>query len=205
MQYEEFVLRQLKRNEKIYSVCMKVFLVFMIVFVLALIGILIGGLGIEMTIFDVILMLIIAVEYPTFKKLKDQANFASAEIEAALVTTGFRIPEDYTDRTKKIRSKIEQEPKKLMISAVSIGILALTCFGGMGMILWACSFSGFEDFNAWYATSVGVFGMIGIILVVLMILYLKHSGGLDVAGGIADAGRMRHETESEDRFGLRSL
>ena len=69
MQYEEFVLRQLKRNEKIYSVCMKVFLVFMIVFVLALIGILIGGLGIEMTIFDVILMLIIAVEYPTFKKL----------------------------------------------------------------------------------------------------------------------------------------
>ena len=75
MQYEEFVLRQLKRNEKIYSVCMKVFLVFMIVFVLALIGILIGGLGIEMTIFDVILMLIIAVEYPTFKKLKDQANF----------------------------------------------------------------------------------------------------------------------------------
>ena len=99
MQYEEFVLRQLKRNEKIYSVCMKVFLVFMIVFVLALIGILIGGLGIEMTIFDVILMLIIAVEYPTFKKLKDQANFASAEIEAALVTTGFRIPEDYTDRT----------------------------------------------------------------------------------------------------------
>ncbi len=51
MQYEEFVLRQLKRNEKIYSVCMKVFLVFMIVFVLALIGILIGGLGIEMTIF----------------------------------------------------------------------------------------------------------------------------------------------------------
>lgn len=39
MQYEEFVLRQLKRNEKIYSVCMKVFLVFMIVFVLALIGI----------------------------------------------------------------------------------------------------------------------------------------------------------------------
>ena len=32
MQYEEFVLRQLKRNEKIYSVCMKVFLVFMIVF-----------------------------------------------------------------------------------------------------------------------------------------------------------------------------
>ena len=44
MQYEEFVLRQLKRNEKIYSVCMKVFLVFMIVFVLALIGILIGGL-----------------------------------------------------------------------------------------------------------------------------------------------------------------
>ena len=104
-----------------------------------------------MTIFDVILMLIIAVEYPTFKKLKDQANFASAEIEAALVTTGFRIPEDYTDRTKKIRSKIEQEPKKLMVSAVSIGILALTCFGGMGMILWACSFSGFEDFNAWYA------------------------------------------------------
>ena len=173
MQYEEFVLRQLKRNEKIYSVCMKVFLVFMIVFVLALIGILIGGLGIEMTIFDVILMLIIAVEYPTFKKLKDQANFASAEIEAALVTTGFRIPEDYTDRTKKIRSKIEQEP---MISAVSIGILALTCFGGMGMILWACSFSGFEDFNAWYATSVGVFGMIGIILVVLMILYLKDYG-----------------------------
>ena len=160
MQYEEFVLRQLKRNEKIYSVCMKVFLVFMIVFVLALIGILIGGLGIEMTIFDVILILIIAVEYPTFKKLKDQANFASAEIEAALV----------------IRSKIEQEPKKLMISAVSIGILALTCFGGMGMILWACSFSGFEDFNAWYATSVGVFGMIGIILVVLMILYLKDYG-----------------------------
>ena len=45
MQYEEFVLRQLKRNEKIYSVCMKAFLVFMIVFVLALIGILIGGLG----------------------------------------------------------------------------------------------------------------------------------------------------------------
>ena len=71
MQYEEFVLRQLKRNGKIYSVCMKVFLVFMIVFVLALIGILIGGLGIEMTIFDVILMLIIAVEYPTFKNLKD--------------------------------------------------------------------------------------------------------------------------------------
>ena len=176
MRYEEFVLRQLKRNEKIYSVCMKVFLVFMIVFVLALIGILIGGLGIEMTIFDVILMLIIAVEYPTFKKLKDQANFASAEIEAALVTTGFRIPEDYTDRTKKIRSKIEQEPKKLMISAVSIGILDLTCFGGMGMILWACSFSGFEDFNAWYATTVGVFGMIGIILVVLMILYLKDYG-----------------------------
>ena len=170
MQYEEFVLRQLKRNEKIYSVCMKVFLVFMIVFVLALIGILIGGLGIEMTIFDVILM--IAVEYPTSKKLKDQANFASAEIEAALVTTGFRIPEDYTDRTKKIRSKIEQEPKKLMISAVSIGILALTCFGGMGMILWACSFSGLEDFNAWYATGVGVFGMIGIIQEVLMILYM---------------------------------
>lgn len=93
-----------------------------------------------------------------------------------MVTTGFRIPEDYTDRTKKIRSKIEREPKKLMISAVLIGVLALTCFGGMGMILWACSFSGFEDFNAWYATSVGVFGMIGIILVVLMILYLKDYG-----------------------------
>ena len=62
MQYEEFVLRQLKRNEKIYSVCMKVFLVFMIVFVLALIGILIGGLGIEMTIFDMNLMLIIVQE-----------------------------------------------------------------------------------------------------------------------------------------------
>ena len=101
MRYEEFVLRQLKRNEKIYSVCMKVFLVFMIVFVLALIGILIGGLGIEMTIFDVILMLIIAVEYPTFKKLKDQANFASAEIEAALVTTGFRM----TIRTGRRRSE----------------------------------------------------------------------------------------------------
>ena len=105
MQYEEFVLRQLKRNEKIYSVCMKVFLVFMIVFVLALIGILIGGLGIEMTIFDVILMLIIAVEYPTFKKLKDQANFASAEIEAALVTTGFPDP-------GRLYGQDEEDPKQ---------------------------------------------------------------------------------------------
>ena len=55
-------------------------------------------------------------------------------------------------------------------------VVMMSCFGGMGMILWACSFSGFEDFNAWYATSVGVFGMIGIILVVLMILYLKDYG-----------------------------
>ena len=111
MQYEEFVLRQLKRNEKIYSVCMKVFLVFMIVFVLALIGILIGGLGIEMTIFDVILMLIIAVEYPTFKKLKDQANFASAEIEAALVTTGDVYKRQlYTLRSRRAAWKYPDKP-----------------------------------------------------------------------------------------------
>ena len=153
MRYEDFVLRQLKRNARVYSVCMKVFLAFMILFALALIGCLVSRIGIEITVFDVILMLFIAVEYPTFKRL-----------------------EDYTDRTKKIRSKIEQEPKKLMISGVLIGVLALTCFGGSGMLIWVCSFSGFEAFNAWYAISIGLFGMIGIILVVLMILYLRDYG-----------------------------
>ncbi len=176
MRYEDFVLRQLKRNARVYSVCMKVFLAFMILFALALIGCLVSRIGIEITIFDVILMLFIAVEYPTFKRLKEQSEFASAEIEAALATPGFQIPEDYTDRTKKIRSKIQQEPKKLMISGILMGVLALTCFGGSGMLIWACSFSGFEAFNAWYAISIGLFGMIGIILVVLMILYLRDYG-----------------------------
>lgn len=176
MQYEEFVLRQLKRNAKIYSVCLKIFLAFMIVFTLALIGCLVFHMGIEVTIFDMILMLIIAVEYPTFKRLRSQAEFAGAEIEAALATPGFRIPEDYSDRTKKIRSKIEQDPKKLMVSAIMIGVLALTCFWGSGMLIWVCSFSGFEAFNAWYAVSIGLFSMIGIILVVLMVLYLRDHG-----------------------------
>lgn len=173
MQYEEFILRQLKRNSKIYSVCMKVFLAFIIVFGLALAGILIAHLGIEITIFDVLLLLFIAAEYPTFKRLKNQADFAGAEIEEALSTAGFQIPEDYTDRTKKIRSKIELEPKKLVISAILIGVLALTCFAGSGMFLWICSFSGFEDFNAWYAIGIGLFGVLGMILVLLMLLYLK--------------------------------
>lgn len=176
MRYEDFVLRQLKRNARVYSVCMKVFLAFMILFTLVLIGCLVSRIGIEITIFDVILMLFIAVEYPSFKWLKEQSEFASAEIEAALATPGFQIPEDYTDRTKRIRSKIQQEPKKLMISGILMGVLALTCFGGSGMLIWVCSFSGFEAFNAWYAISIGLFGMIGIILVVLMILYLRDYG-----------------------------
>lgn len=176
MRYEDFVLRQLKRNAKIYSVCLKIFLAFMIVFALALIGCLVFHMGIEVTIFDMILMLFIAVEYPMFKRLRSQAEYAGAEIEAALATPGFRIPEDYSDRTKKIRSKIEQDPKKLMVSAIMIGVLALTCFWGSGMLIWVCSFSGFEAFNAWYAVSIGVFGMIGIVLVVLMILYLRDYG-----------------------------
>lgn len=176
MRYEDFVLRQLKRNAKIYSVCMKVFLAFMILFALVLIGSLVARIGIEITIFDLILMLFIAVEYPMFKRLRSQAEFAGAEIEAALATPGFRIPEDYTDRTKKIRSKIEQDPKKLLVSAVLIGVLALTCFGGSAMFIWICSFSGFETFNGWYAIGIGLFGMIGIILVVLMILYLRDYG-----------------------------
>ena len=173
MRYEDFVLRQLKRNARVYSVCMKVFLAFMILFTLVLIGCLVSRIGIEITIFDVILMLFIAVEYPSFKRLKEQSEFASAEIEAALATPGFQIPEDYTDRTKRIRSKIQQEPKKLMISGILMGVLALTCFGGSGMLIWVCSFSGFEAF---YAISIGLFGMIGIILVVLMILYLRDYG-----------------------------
>ena len=148
----------------------------MILFTLVLIGCLVSRIGIEITIFDVILMLFIAVEYPSFKRLKEQSEFASAEIEAALATPGFQIPEDYTDRTKRIRSKIQQEPKKLMISGILMGVLALTCFGGSGMLIWVCSFSGFEAFNAWYAISIGLFGMIGIILVVLMILYLRDYG-----------------------------
>ena len=97
MRYEDFVLRQLKRNARVYSVCMKVFLAFMILFTLVLIGCLVSRIGIEITIFDVILMLFIAVEYPSFKRLKEQSEFASAEIEAALATPGFQIPEDYTD------------------------------------------------------------------------------------------------------------
>ena len=176
MQYEEFVWRQLKRNARICSVSMKVLLAFLILFALVLIGCLAFRIDVEVTIFDVILMLFIVVEYPTFKRLRSQAEYASAEIEAALATPDFRIPEDYTDRTKKTRSKIEQDPKKLMISAILIGVLALTCFGGSGMRIWVCSFSGFEAFNGWHAVSIGLFGMIGLILVVLMILYLGDYG-----------------------------
>ena len=68
MRYEDFVLRQLKRNARVYSVCMKVFLAFMILFTLVLIGCLVSRIGIEITIFDVILMPVSYTHLDVYKR-----------------------------------------------------------------------------------------------------------------------------------------
>lgn len=173
MQREQFLLTQLKRDSKIYTVCLKIFLVFMAIFALAFIGVLIAGLGIEVSIFDGFLFVLIAIEYPIIKQLKGKADYASTEIEKALATPGFQIPDDYSDKTKKIRDKIQQDPQKILISAILIAVLALTCFGESAMLIWACSLSGFEDFNAWYAFAIGIFALIGLMLLFLTLRYLK--------------------------------
>lgn len=41
------------------------------------------------------------------------------------------------------------------------------------MLIWACSLSGFEDFNAWHAFTTGIFAFIALMLLFLTLRYLK--------------------------------
>lgn len=41
------------------------------------------------------------------------------------------------------------------------------------MLIWACSLSGFKDFNTWYAFAIGIFAFTGLMLLFLTLRYLK--------------------------------
>ena len=66
MQTEKFILNQMKRDKKIYSVCLKVFAVALTVFAIALICSIFMKASIGITIFDIVIMAVIAIQFPTF-------------------------------------------------------------------------------------------------------------------------------------------
>ena len=102
MQTEKFILNQMKRDKKIYSVCLKVFAVALTVFAIALICSIFMKASIGITIFDIVIMAVIAIQFPTFKRLKNKAGTACDEIERALSTPGFSFPDDYSPGTNSI-------------------------------------------------------------------------------------------------------
>ncbi len=173
MQTEKFILNQMKRDKKIYSVCLKVFAVALTVFAIALICSIFMKASIGITIFDIVIMAVIAIQFPTFKRLKNKAGTACDEIERALSTPGFSFPDDYSSVTNSMRKKAVQEPKKLMTSAILILILAVTCAAFPIFIIWIESFDDFIYFGMGAMFGVILFSIVAIVLFILMLMYLK--------------------------------
>lgn len=173
MQTEKFILNQMKRDKKIYSVCLKVFAVALIVFAIALICSLFMNANIGITIVDIVIMAVIAIQFPTFKRLKNKAGTACEEIEKALSTPGFSIPDDYSSVTNSMRKKAVQEPKKLMISAILMLVLAVMCAAFPVFIIWIESFDDFMYFGMGAMFGIILFSVVAIVLFILVLMYLK--------------------------------
>lgn len=163
----------MKRDRKIYSVCLKIFAVALIVFAIALICNIFMDANIGITIIDIVIMAVIAIQFPAFKRLKDRAGTACDEMEKALSTPGFSIPEDYSPVTNSMRKKAVQEPKKLMISAILLLVLAVMCAAFPVFIIWIESFDDFMYFNMGAMFAIILLSVVAIVLFILVLMYLK--------------------------------
>ena len=76
MKNERFILQQLQRNNKVYSVCLKIFSVALAVFAIVLVITLFMGAGIAVTAADLVIMAVIALQYPVFRKLHKNTTAA---------------------------------------------------------------------------------------------------------------------------------
>lgn len=173
MHQEEFILRQLKRNNRIYSVCRKVFLVAFIVFAAAFIATFYFGMDQMVKTTDFIIMLVILIQYPILRRSWMKTEQACMEMEAALASPENFSPDGYSSITKAARSKVVCEPKKLLISAVLIAILFAVSAGGVVMIVWINAAMGMQYFSKGSLLGIILFSIVSLLLLILTIQYLK--------------------------------
>ncbi len=173
MKNERFILQQLQRNNKVYSVCLKIFSVALAVFAIVLVITLFMGAGIAVTAADLVIMAVIALQYPVFRKLHKNTTAACDEISRALADPDFSIPDGYSATTRSVRNNTIREPKKIMTAIIMFAFLAVLTGAIPPFFIWIGSLDDFETFNTGMLFVIILFSVITLFLIILILLYSR--------------------------------
>lgn len=131
---ETFILKQLRRNAGIYRVCLVVFKIIFACIIVAAILNAFGILSIRLAAHETIIFLTVLFQHASFSRLKTATEKAIVEIEKALATPGFNIPDDYTSETLYARSQTVHDAKSVMVQIIGFGVMGFT-LAALGILL----------------------------------------------------------------------
>lgn len=173
MQKERFILQQMQRNTKVYSICLKIFIAALAVFAAVLAVTLFMGAGIAVTAADLIIIAVIALQFPVFRKLHNDTAAACDEISRALTDPDFSIPDGYSAATKSARNKTIREPKKIMTAIIMFAFLAVLTGAIPPFFIWIGSLDDFATFNTGMLIVIMIFCVVTLFLIVLILMYIR--------------------------------
>lgn len=192
MQKERFILQQMQRNTKVYGICLKIFIAALAVFAAVLAVTLFMGAGIAVTTADLVIMAVIALQFPVFRKLHKDTAAACDEMSRALADPDFSIPDGYSAATKSARNKTIREPKKIMTAIIMFAFLAVLTGAIPPFFIWIGSLDDFATFNTGMLIGVILFSVVTLFLVVLIVMYIRD---YRIAGKFAEP----DDTQSSER------
>lgn len=173
MQKERFILQQMQRNTKVYGICLKIFIAALAVFAAVLVATLFKGADIAVTAADLIIMAVIALQFPVFRKLHKDTAAACDEISRALADPDFSIPDGYSAATKSARNKTIREPKKIMTAIITFAFLAVLTGAIPPFFIWVGSLDDFATFNTGMLIVIIIFCVVTLFLIVLILMYIR--------------------------------